>query len=134
MENHIPHRIAAAGGIFIILSGVLNTVLGAQIGALYYDPYPGGRMGHVGIIAGLIAVLIGALILFGIPRLYNRENKKMRILGAILTVILGHLGSVFGALYLGTVGVVLCYLAGIWLLVIGIRNSETLAKDKIHPN
>ncbi len=121
MENHILKRVAAAGGIFIVLSGVLNSVLGAQIGALYYDPYPGGRMGHVGIIAGLVAVLIGALILFFIPRLYDREEKKQRILGAALTVIFGHLGSVFGALYLGTVGLVLCYLAGIWLLVIYIR-------------
>lgn len=113
MENHIPKRAAAAGGIFIVLS--------AQIGALYYAPYPGGRMGHVGIIAGLVAVLIGALILFFIPRLYNRENKKQRILGAALTILLGHMGSVFGALYIGTVGLVLCYLAGIWLLVIFIR-------------
>lgn len=121
MENHILKRVAAAGGIFIVLSGVLNSVLGAQIGALYYDPYPGGRMGHVGIIAGLVAVLIGALILFFIPRLYDKEEKKQRILGAALTVIFGHLGSVFGALYLGTVGLVLCYLAGIWLLVIYIR-------------
>ncbi len=121
MKIHIPKRFAAAGGIFIVLSGALNFILSAQIGALYYDPYPGGRMGHVGIIAGLIAVLIGALILFFIPRLYGREEKKHRILGAALTMVFGHLGSIFGALYLGTVGVVLCYLAGIWLLVIFIR-------------
>ncbi len=107
MKTQIPQRIAAAGGIFIILSGALNFVLGVQIGALYYYPYPGGKMGHVGIIAGLIAVLVGALILFFIPRLYNREEKKLRILGAILTMVLGHLGSIFGALYLGTVGVIL---------------------------
>jgi MFS family permease len=121
MKIHIPKRIAAAGGIFIVLSGALNSVLGARIGALYYDPYPGGRMGHVGIVAGLIAVLFGALILFFIPRLYKREEKNQRILGAALTVVFGHLGSIFGALYLGTVGLVLCYLAGIWLLVIFIR-------------
>jgi uncharacterized BrkB/YihY/UPF0761 family membrane protein len=133
MEYHIPKRVATAGGIFIILSGALNFILGAQIGALYYDPYPGGKMGHVGIIAGLIAILIGALILIYIPRLYDREKKKLRILGAILTIVLGHMGSILGALYLGTVGVVLCYLAGIWLLVIGIRNSESITKDNIHP-
>lgn len=121
MKIHIPKRAAASGGIFIVLSGALNFTLGAQIGALYYDPYPGGRMGHVGIVAGLIAVLFGALILFFIPRLYKREKKKHRILGAALTVVFDHLGGVFGALYLGTVGVVLCYLAGIWLLVIFIR-------------
>ena len=129
MENRIPFKVAATGGIFIILSGLLNFILGVQIDAIYYYPYPGGRMGHVGIIAGLIAILIGALILFFIPRLYSRKEKKLRILGAALTIMLGHLGSIFGALYLGTVGVILCYLAGIWLLVIGIRSSESLTKD-----
>ena len=109
------------GGTCILLSGALNAVLGFQIGALYYDPFPGGRMGHVGIIAGLIAILIGALILFIIPRLYDQERNKLRILGAFLTVLFGHLGGVFGALYIGTIGVILCYLAGIWLLVIFIR-------------
>ncbi|MGB2964955.1 MAG: hypothetical protein WBB69_13320 [Anaerolineales bacterium] len=65
-------------------------------------------MGHVGILAGLAAILIGALIIFGIPRLINLRNKRVRILGSNTTVVLGHLGAVFGALYLGIIGIFLC--------------------------
>ena len=134
MNNSLPGKITTAGGIFILLSGVLNTVLGLKIGALYYYPYPGGKMGHVGILAGLAAILIGALIIFVIPRLINHRNKRMRILGSILTVILGHLGAVFGALYLGTIGVFLCYLGGIWLLVASLRGqSDAKSQVRDHP-
>ena len=122
MNNPLPGKITRAGGIFILLSGVLNTILGLKIGAVYYYPYPGGKMGHVGILAGLAAILIGALIIVGIPRLINHGNKRVRILGSILTVVLGHLGAVFGALCLGTIGVFLCYLGGIWLLVASLRD------------
>jgi len=113
----LGRKIAAAGGIFILLSGLLNIVLGAQIGALHYYPYLGGKMGHVGITAGIAAVLIGLGILFYLPRLYISDSRKLRILGSVLTMVLGHLGAIFGALYLGTLGVFLCYLAGIWLLI-----------------
>ncbi|MCJ7716461.1 MAG: hypothetical protein MUO54_08075 [Anaerolineales bacterium] len=74
-------------------------------------------MGHVGIIAGLIAILIGVVIIFFLPRLYRSDHKRLKILGGILTIVLGHLGAIFGALYVGTVGVLLCYIAGIWLWI-----------------
>ena len=48
---------------------------------------------------------------------YKHQDRRMRILGGLLTVILGHAGAVFGALYVGTVGVILCYVGGIWLLI-----------------
>ena len=109
--------VASAGGIFIILSGILNLVLGIQIGALHYYPYPGGKMGHVGITAGTAAILIGILISFALPLLYKHQDRRLRILGGFLTFILGHAGAVFGALYVGTIGVILCYVGGIWLLI-----------------
>jgi len=126
MENKdaLPRKIAAAGGILIILSGILNLVLGIQVGAVYYHPYPGGRMGHVGIIAGVIAMVIGLGILLVLPRLYDAPARKLRILGGILTPILGHAGAVFGALYVGTLGVFLCYLSGIWLLVLYLKKNN----------
>ncbi|MGB2964956.1 MAG: hypothetical protein WBB69_13325 [Anaerolineales bacterium] len=44
MNNPLPGKITTAGGIFILLSGVLNTVLGLQIGAVYYyPPTPAGK-------------------------------------------------------------------------------------------
>lgn len=117
MKNNAPRKIAATGGIFIILSGILNLALGIQIGALHYYPYPGGKMGHVGITAGFAAILIGLVIIFLLPRLYDHADKRLRIIGSVLTFVLGHVGAVFGALYVGTVGVFLSYLGGIWLLV-----------------
>ncbi len=123
MNDSIPRKIGAAGGIFITLSGILNLTLGVQIGALHYFPYPGGKMGHVGITAGLAAIVIGLVILFALPRLYQHPDRKLRILGSFLTFILGHAGAVFGALYVGTVGLILCYLGGIWLLIIYLKKS-----------
>lgn len=124
MNDVLPRKIASAGGICIILSGLLNLILGIQIKAIYYYPYPGGKMGHVGIIAGLIAAVIGLGILLGLPRLYEASSRQLRILGGILTPILGHAGAVFGALYIGTLGVFLSYLAGIWLLFIYLKEPQ----------
>jgi hypothetical protein len=123
MNEITPRKIATAGGIFITLSGILNFVLGIQIGALHYYPYPGGKMGHVGITAGLAAIGIGLVITFALPRMYLHQNRKLRILGSVLTFILGHIGAVFGALFVGTVGVILCYVGGIWLLIIYLKSS-----------
>lgn len=124
MKDSLPRKIAVAGGVLITLSGLLNLVLGVQIGAAYYYPYPGGKMGHVGIIAGVIAVGIGLAMLLGLPRLYEAPSRGLRIVGAVLTFVLGHAGAVFGALYVGTAGVILSYLSGIWLLVIYLKKLQ----------
>lgn len=124
MKQTIPIKIAAAGGVFITLSGILNLILGIQIGALHYYPYPGGKMGHVGITAGVAAIAIGLVILFGLPRLYEQADQRLRILGSILTFVLGHAGAVFGALYVGTIGVILSYIGGIWLLITSFKTPE----------
>lgn len=125
MRENTPRKIAAAGGLFITLSGILNLILGLQIGALHYYPYPGGKMGHVGITAGLAAIGIGLVMLFVLPKLYDWEKRNIRILGAFLTMILGHAGAVFGALYVGTAGVILAYISGIWLLISFIQNQKS---------
>ncbi len=74
-------------------------------------------MGHVGITAGLAAIGIGLVITFALPRMYLHQNRRLRILGSAFTFILGHAGAVFGALYVGTVGMILCYLGGVWLMI-----------------
>jgi uncharacterized BrkB/YihY/UPF0761 family membrane protein len=116
----IPKRLATIGGILIAISGIVNTILGIHIGALWYNIYPGGNMGHVGIIAGMGALVIGLIIIFIIVPLYERSRGRA-LLGGILTIVLGHVGAVAGAIYVGTVGVLLCYIAGIWLLVTAAR-------------
>jgi len=125
MNARKPKKIATVGGALICASGVLNAALGARIGAVLYDVYPGGRMGHVGIISGVAAIVIGLVILLLITRLYERRNRGLLVLGGILTIVLGHAGAVAGAIYVGTAGVALCYVAGIWLLVAVVVNALT---------
>jgi uncharacterized BrkB/YihY/UPF0761 family membrane protein len=123
MNISVPKRLATVGGVLISISGIVNSLLGIRIGALVYDAYPGGRMGHVGIVAGVIAVVIGLVIIYVIVPIYNRETRGFIVLGGILTIVFGHLGGIAGAIYIGTLGVLLCYIAGIWLLVVAIRSA-----------
>ena len=124
MKARIPSRLAAGGGILVVISGVMNAVLGVHIGALWYDIYPGGRMGHVGIIAGACAIAIGLIILFAVIPLYEHRNRGLVLLGGILTIVLGHMGAIAGMLYIGTSGMVLCYIAGIWLIIVSARRGR----------
>lgn len=117
MSINQPKSISSIGGALIAISGVVNTVLGGRIGALYYEVYPGGHLGHVGIISGIVAIIIGIAILFIIIPMYEHSNHRHNVIGGILTILLGHAGGIAGALYVGTVGVVLCYIGGIWLLI-----------------
>lgn len=121
MKVETPKRIATIGGILLSVSGVVNSVLGARIGALFYDAYPGGKMGHVGVIAGVLAIAIGIIIVFVVVPLYERRKRWLLALAGILTIVLGHAGAVAGAIYVGTVGVALCYIAGISVLVVAAR-------------
>ncbi len=113
----IPRRLAVTGGVLLSLSGIVNTALGIHIGALIYEPYPGGKLGDVGIVAGIVAFAIGLVIIFLIAPLYDQKNRRSLTKAGILTLVLGHLGAIAGALYIGTAGVILCYIAGIWVLV-----------------
>ena len=127
MNLRVPKKIAKIGGVLITISGVVNAALGASIGAVLYEPYPGGNMGHVGIIAGLAAIPIGLIIVFLITRFYDRESRAFVLLGGVLTIVVGHVGGIAGAIYVGTLGVALCYIAGIWAIVraaLGPRRSK----------
>ena len=124
MNVRIPKILATIGGALIALSGVLNFILGLRINAVWYDVYPGGNMGHVGIIAGIAAVVIGSIIVVGITRLYIHHSRWIIALGGILTVVLGHLGAIAGALYVGTAGMLCCYIAGIWIIIIALTRRK----------
>jgi hypothetical protein len=130
MNLKTPKRIAKIGGVLIAFSGVVNAVLGARIGAVLYDAYPGGRMGHVGIIAGAAAVVIGLIIVFLITPFYERASRWLVVLGGVLTIVLGHLGAIAGAIYIGTVGVALCYISGIWVIVVAAFGSRRIGRAR----
>ena len=115
-----PKKLAMIGGYLIIASGVVNAALGMGIGALYYDPYPGGNMGHVGILAGIAAIILGLVIVFLVVPLYDKQKKAYIALAGLLTVILGHLGAIAGAIYVGTAGLLLCYVSGFWTVALAL--------------
>jgi uncharacterized BrkB/YihY/UPF0761 family membrane protein len=108
---------------------VVNAALGVSIDALYYDPYPGGNMGHVGIIAGIAAIILGLMIVFLVVPLYNRQKRTYIAIAGLLTVILGHLGAVAGAIYVGTTGLLLCYIGGFWAIVLGFFRCRKKPQD-----
>jgi hypothetical protein len=125
----MPKKIATMGAALIVVSGVVNTILGAKIGAVLYEIYPGGKMGHVGVIAGVAALVVGFVIVFIAVPLYRHGNRRLVVAGGTLTVILGHVGAVAGALYIGTLGALLCYIAGLWVIVAAWKSAKS---DKEH--
>ena len=127
MNLRIPRKLAFFGSLMIALSGLVNTALGIRINALIYDVYPGGKMGHVGVIAGIGALLLGLIMVFGVMPLYTQRKRSLVILGGVLTIVLGHVGAVWGAIYVGTVGLLLCYVAGFWTITAVIIDSTKKA-------
>ena len=119
MNIRIPVVLATVGGTLILASGALSLVLGLATGSMMYEPDPNGVFGHIGVFAGLAAMAIGAVILWLVRAQYPRRER--RILAAILTMVLGHLGAIEGALLVGTAGMVLCYVAGVWLIIVRNR-------------
>ena len=88
--SYITHKkLAEVGGALIFVSGIVNILLGVKIGAFLYEPYPGGNFGHVGILAGVGAILIGLTIIFGIVRIYESKNRWYILLGGLLTIVAG---------------------------------------------
>ena len=47
-------------------------------------------------------------------------------------MVLGHLGAIAGALYVGTIGVLLCYVAGIWGMVTAWKSPGGRGDLKAH--
>ena len=112
-------KLALVGGILIIASGFVSIWIGVREGFMFYEPDPGGVFGHVGVWAGVAAIVIGSALVW--LALHEPENPRRKVLVGLLTAVLGHLGAVTGALLVGTAGVLLCYVAGIWLVVRGVR-------------
>jgi hypothetical protein len=99
----------------IIASGILSAMIGWRNDFLLYEADPGGRFGHVGILSGLGAVALGAAIIVLAAR--SCRSRKSEIISAVMMMVLGHAGAITGALIVGTAGMVLCYVAGIWRIV-----------------
>jgi hypothetical protein len=112
-------KLALAGGILIVASGLASSWIGLRAGYVLYQPDPGGVFGHVGVLAGAGAIVIGSVLIW-IAR-HEPTNPLAKLVVGCSTVVLGHLGAIAGALLVGTAGMLLCYVAGIWLMVRGVR-------------
>lgn len=124
MRLGVQKKMANIGGYLIIASGVVNAALGMRIHVLYYEPYPGGNMGHVGVFAGIAAIILGLTIVLFVVPLYNSKKRAYIALAGLLTVMLGHSGAVAGAIYVGTVGLLLCYVSGFWTIVLALTRKK----------
>lgn len=112
-------RLAIAGGILIIMSGFVSIFIGIRGGFIQTHPDPAGLFGHIGVLTGIKAVVIGGLLT--VMAFYKPAKPIWKIVLGLFTVVFGHLGAIAGALLVGTAGLLLCYIAVFWLMGIGIR-------------
>lgn len=112
-------KLATFGGILIVASGLVSIWIGAKAGYMDYQPDPHGVFGHVGVWAGVAALAIGSILIWIAG--YEPAHPLAKAAVGVVTVVLGHLGAIAGALLVGTAGMLLCYIAGIWLLIRGLR-------------
>ncbi|MFC2139511.1 hypothetical protein ACFLR4_02510 [Bacteroidota bacterium] len=112
-------KLAFIGGALIAASGFVSIFIGVREGFIYYQPDPAGLFGHVGVVSGLIAIVIGAILIW-IAK-HEPDNPIAKIAAGLLTAVIGHLGAIAGALLVGTAGLLLSYIAGFWLMGRGVR-------------
>jgi len=112
-------KLALTGGILIVASGLVSIWVGGRAGYMWYEPDPGGIFGHVGIVAGIAAIVIGSGLIW--IALHQPVGLPGKVVVGFLTVVLGHLGAMTGALLVGTAGALMCYVAGTWLIVKSLR-------------
>ena len=112
-------NLALVGGMLIVVSGLVSMWIGLREGFMRYEPDPGGLFGHVGVLAGALAIVIGFILTW--IALHEPTGPIGKVLAGLLTVVFGHLGAIAGALLVGTAGMLLCYVSGIWLVVRGVR-------------
>jgi len=111
--------VLRTGAVLIFLSGIVSIVVSIPVKAFYNGVDPNGLFGHIGIVNGVLAMIIGGF-LFWLSR-QVLKNALLTVVSGILMVVVGHLGAVMGVLLVGTAGLLLCYIAGFWSIVLGIK-------------
>jgi hypothetical protein len=119
LKTEMPGLLTVIGGVLIAGSGIVSLVVALTFGAVFYEVDPNGLFGHVGIVAGVAAMAIGAFLFF-FGRLEHKTPGRLLLAGAV-SIVLGHLGAIAGALLIGTAGVLCCYVAGVWFIVRAVR-------------
>ena len=125
-KNITRELVLRIGAVLIFLSGIVSIVVSIPVKAVYNGVDPNGLFGHIGIVNGVLAMIIGGF-LFWLGR-QVLKNALLTVVSGILMVVVGHLGAVMGVLLVGTAGLLLCYIAGFWSIVLGIKRLV----DKTH--
>ena len=118
--------VLRTGAVLIFLSGIVSIVVSIPVKAVYNGVDPNGLFGHIGIVNGVLAMIIGGF-LFWLSR-QALKNALLTVVSGIVMVVVGHLGAVMGVLLVGTAGLLLCYIAGFSSIVLGIKRLV----DKTH--
>ncbi len=87
--NNPDRKLALVGALLIVASGLVSIWIGVREGFMQYQPDPGGVFGHVGVIAGLIAVVIGGILTW--IALHEPASPVGKVVVGLSTVVLGHL-------------------------------------------
>ena len=122
MRLTMPGGLTSIGGLLLAASGIVSFAIALTFGAVFYEVDPNGLFGHVGIVAGMVAMVIGGF-LFWLGRLEHSTTGHLFLAG-LLSIVVGHLGAIAGALLIGTAGLLCCYVAGVWFLILGIRSLK----------
>ena len=56
------------------------------------------------------------------------RNKRRAI---VFIVVLGHVGAIAGALYVGMAGVICTYIGGIWVIVVSLKKALQVSIHQI---
>jgi len=101
--------LAILGGVFIVLGGIAETLVGAAVNSLFFDSFS-----ETLLISGLVGILFGALVItFGV--LVYLRPERHTVLGALILVLsVVSLVSFFGGF---VIGFVLGLVGGILALV-----------------
>ncbi len=127
--NKKPQFILKIGALLILVSGIISIAISIPINAMYNKVDPYGIFGHIGIINGLAAMLFGSVLFWLSRRSFSTPVQKI-VLG-IIVMVTGHIGAIAGALLVGTAGLLLCYIAGVWFIVLGIKDLVNERPSKL---
>jgi hypothetical protein len=120
IRNIITRKLLLrTGAVLIFLSGIVSLAVSIPAKVVYNGVDPNGLFGHIGIVNGILAMIIGGFLFWLSRQVF--KNAFLTILSGVLMIVVGHIGAIMGALLVGTAGVLLCYITGFWSIGLGIK-------------
>ena len=92
MRLSMPGGLTAISGALLAASGAVSVAITLPIGAVLYEVDPHGLFGHIGIVAGGVAIVLGAF-LWWFGRVRHSSTGRLFLAG-IVSIVMGHAGAV----------------------------------------